>query len=128
ARVVDDAGRASASEGYRIIVAPGTGNQATVTGVTDDVPAYTGNVANGGVTNDATPTIVGRLTEPLAAGERIEVLRNGAEVGARVIVDGDTWRVTDARIADGSHVYTARVVDAEGNGPASAGYRITVDT
>ncbi|NLD54807.1 MAG: hypothetical protein GX652_09130 [Burkholderiaceae bacterium] len=128
ARVVDDAGRASASEGYRIVVAPGTSNQATVTGVTDDVPARTGNVANGGVTNDATPTIVGRLAEPLAAGERIEVLRNGAAVGGSVLVDGDTWRVTDSRIADGSHVYSARVVDAEGTGPASTGYRITVDT
>ncbi len=128
ARVVDSAGRAGESEGYRIVVAPGTGNQATVTGVTDDVPARTGNVANGGVTNDATPTIVGRLAAPLVAGEELQVLRNGAPVSGRVVVDGDTWRVTDGRVADGSHVYTARVVDAEGAGESSAGYRITVDT
>jgi hypothetical protein len=45
-----------------------------------------------------------------------------------VVVEGEAWRVTDAAVGDGSYTYTARVVAAEGAGPASAGYRIIVDT
>ena len=68
------------------------------------------------------------MSEPLAAGESLQILRNGAAITAAVIVDGDSWRFTDSRLADGSYAYTARVADAEGAGPLSGAYRITVDT
>jgi hypothetical protein len=101
---------------------------ASVTAVTDNAAPRTGNVGNGNATNDNTPTVSGTLSAPLAAGESVQVLRNGAAIAARVDVDGDTWRVTDARVADGTYTYTARVVDADGAGAQSNGYRIIVDT
>ena len=101
---------------------------ASVTAITDDAAPRTGNVGNGAATNDNTPTISGILSAPLAAGETVQVLRDGAVIDARIAVDGDSWRVTDGRVADGTHTYTARVTDADGAGPASAGYRIVVDT
>nr|MBA3478277.1 hypothetical protein [Lautropia sp.] len=108
-----------------VVLAPQ--NLAIVTAVTDDAAPRTGNVASGGATNDETPTISGRLSSPLAVGEFLQVLRNGVVVTATVAVGGDSWRVTDGRLADGTYTYTARVVDAEGAGPSSAGYSIVVD-
>jgi hypothetical protein len=128
ARVVDGVGHSSTSNEYRIVVQSGTDTVASVTAVTDNAAPRTGNVADGGATNDSTPTISGTLSAPLVGGESIQVLRNGAAIAASVIVDGDNWRLTDARLPDGSYTYTARVVDAEGAGSVSAGYRITVDT
>ena len=101
---------------------------ASITAVTDNAAPRTGNVANGAATNDSTPTISGTLSSPLESGETLQVLRNGAAVTAAVAVDGDTWRVTDTRLADGNYTYTVRVSDAQGAGPTSAGYSITVDT
>jgi len=72
--------------------------------------------------------VSGTLSAPLAAGESVQVLRDGAVINATVAVDGNTWRMTDTRVADGTHTYAARVVDADGAGPAGAGYRIVVDT
>jgi hypothetical protein len=101
---------------------------AAVTTVTDNVAPRTGNVGNGGATNDDSPTIAGTLSTPLAAGETVQVLRDGAVIGATVVVDGQTWRVTDSRVADGAHTYSARVVDADGAGPVGSGFSIVVDT
>ncbi len=101
---------------------------AAVTTATDNVAPRTGNVGNGGATNDDSPTISGTLSAPLAPGETVQVLRNGAVIGATVVVDGNAWRVTDSRVADGSHTYSARVVDADGAGPAGTGFSIVVDT
>jgi hypothetical protein len=128
ARIVDAVGHASASSDYRIVVQSGTGKVAAVTAVTDNAAPRTGNVADGAATNDSTPTISGTLSAPLAAGESLQVLRNGSVMAGSVSVDGATWRVTDGRLADGNYTYTARVSDAEGEGPAGNGYRITVDT
>lgn len=129
ARVVDAAGNnGETSAGYRIVVQAATTTVATVTAVTDDVPARTGTIASGGLTNDPTPTVSGTLSAPLVAGESLQVLRNGSVIAAGVSVDGTGWRFTDARLGDGSYRYAVRVVDAEGNGPTSAAYAITVDT
>lgn len=128
ARVVDAAGHSSAGNDYRIVVQAGTETVAAVTSVTDNAAPRTGNVASGAATNDITPTISGTLSSALVAGESLQILRNGSAVTASVIVDGASWRVTDTRLDDGNYTYTARVSDAEGAGPASEGYRITVDT
>ncbi len=106
----------------------GTATVASVTAVTDDVPNRTGNVSNGGVTNDDRPTISGTLSAPLVAGESLQVFRNGSALGTALTVDGASWRFTDGRLNDGSYSYTVRVTDAEGAGPVSAAYAITVDT
>ena len=126
---IDGSQNQSAAAQFELLVsglAPDT--TASVAAVTDNAAPRTGNVGQGGATNDNTPTISGTLSAPLEAGESVQVLRDGTPVSATVAVDGDTWRVTDTRVADGSHTYTARVVDADGAGPDSAGYTIVVDT
>lgn len=100
----------------------------SVAAITDDAEPRAGNVARGAATNDNTPTVSGSLSAPLAAGESLEVMRDGTLVTAPVIVEGANWRFTDSSLADGAHTYTARVVDADGAGPVSAGYGIVVDT
>lgn len=107
---------------------PAAPHLASVTAVTDDAPQRTGNVADGGATNDDTPTISGKLSAPLGFGESVQVLRNGTALAAPTVVEGDSWRVTDNEIADGSYTYTARVIEPAGAGPAGSGYSIVVDT
>ena len=108
------------------VVAPGT--VASVAAITDDAEPRAGNVARGAATNDNTPAVSGSLSAPLAAGESLEVMRDGTLVTAPVIVEGANWRFTDSSLADGAHTYSARVVDAGVAGPVSAGYGIVVDT
>lgn len=128
ARVVDAVGNTGTSSDYRIVVQAGTGTVASVTAVTDNVAPLTGNVANGAATNDNTPTISGTLSSGLVAGESLQVLRDGVVITAPVAIEGNTWRVTDGRLSDGTYTYTARVTDPEGSGAVSGGHRITVDT
>ncbi|WP_111812168.1 BapA/Bap/LapF family large adhesin [Acinetobacter soli] len=101
----------------------------TIGSIVDDVAPMTGPVANGGFTNDTTPTLSGSLSVALAAGETLEILRDGVVVGTAT-VNGTTWSYTDNGLTDGnSYIYTARAVDAAGNrGAISSPYSINVDT
>jgi hypothetical protein len=101
---------------------------AAITAVTDNAAPRTGTVANGAATNDNTPTITGSLSAPLAPGESVQVLRNGAPLAGPVIVAGNSWQLTDTPIPDGAYTYTARTLDSQGAGASGAGYRIVVDT
>ncbi len=131
ARVVDSAGnQGTASSDYSITVLTAAPTKtAAVTLVTDDVAPITGTVAKGGTTNDTEPVVSGTLSATLAAGESLEVLRNGTAIG-NASVSGTSWTFADSGLADGTtYAYTARVVDAAGNpGTAGAAYSITVDT
>ncbi|WP_037077053.1 Ig-like domain-containing protein, partial [Rhizobium mesoamericanum] len=96
-----------------------------IAGATDDVAPVIGPVANGGITNDATPSLRG-TGEP---GSLVTIYDNGAEIGtARVNTDG-TWSFTPAApLAEGAHSITSTVTDAAGNVSApSAPFGFTVD-
>lgn len=126
---IDASQNTSVATQFEVTVeAPAPDTVAAVTAVTDNAAPRTGNVADGGATNDNTPTVSGTLSSPLAPGESVQVLRNGAAVGGPVIVQGSSWQVTDTPIGDGAYAYTARVVDSQGAGASGAGYRIVVDT
>ncbi|RYX88158.1 MAG: type 1 secretion protein, partial [Comamonadaceae bacterium] len=100
----------------------------TITGLSDNVAPVEGPVANGGFTNDTSPTLSGNLTGPLAAGEVIAIFRNDVRVGTATLAGG-SWTFTDGGLADASYTYEARVVDVAGNqGAKSAAYAVTVDT
>ena len=100
-----------------------------ISAITDDVDPVTGVIANGGATNDATPTLTGSISSPLQAGEALEVLRNGVAIG-EATVSGTSWSFQDGGLLDGqTYTYTARVVDAAGNvGATSAPYGMTLQT
>jgi hypothetical protein len=129
-RVEDAAGNQGAASAARTLtvdtVAPTA--TATITGATDDVGTIQGAIPAGGVTNDATPTLMGTITGALAAGEVVAVYDGAARLGAAA-VSGATWTYTTPARADGVRSFTVRVEDAAGNqGAASAARTLTVDT
>lgn len=96
---------------------------ADVTQIADDVK---GNLDDGASTSDTTPTVSGRLSAALAAGEAVRLLRNG-EIVATVDANGSAWTYTEpANLAAGKYSYSARVVDAAGQQSATAGSSRTV--
>src|SRR5690606_5482913 len=98
-----------------------------IIGAEDDVALNIEVIANGGLTNDQTPTIQGTISAGLAPGEEVRVYRAGTLLGAAT-VSGTNWSYADSLAADGTHSYTAQVVDAAGNlGPMSAGFSLILD-
>jgi len=92
----------------------------------DDAPGSIGVVANGGLTNDATPLLSG-MAEP---GSTVTV-SDGPTVIATVRADDvGVWSLTLSALAEGNHVFVATATDAAGNTSAAArpGYAVTVDT
>ena len=100
-----------------------------ITGAVDNVAEGTGTIASGGLSNDDTPTIQGTVSSGLAAGEVLQVFRDGTLVG-NATVSGTNWSFPDnLATAQGNHGYSARVVDAAGNeGAMSAGFDLVLDT
>jgi hypothetical protein len=130
ARIVDLAGNEGASSPAFQVTVDRTAPAATarVTAVTDDAALFTGLVPGNGLTNDASPTISGTLSASLAAGETVEVLRNGQSAGFAT-VSGTSWSFADSGLSNASYSYTARVVDGAGNrGVTGSSYTIRVDT
>ncbi|WP_413496469.1 Ig-like domain-containing protein, partial [Morganella psychrotolerans] len=99
-----------------------------IEGITDDMEPSVGEIANGGVTNDKTPTLHGSLDNELSATELVKIYRDGNFVGTAKVI-GKSWSYNDKLNNDGTYVYTAKVVDKAGNeGVVSDKYGITLDT
>jgi len=90
-----------------------------------------GAIASNGITDDTTPTLVGTLSAALAAGETVNVLRDGSLIGAASATAGSTsWQFNVPALAAGStYSFTARV-DRNGASPgtASAPFLLQVST
>ncbi|MEB3276099.1 MAG: Ig-like domain-containing protein [Cyanobacteriota bacterium] len=137
AQVADAAGNLSnAGNTYSVTInTTGPSTTAAVTGVNDNVGNVTGNVANGGLTDDTDGFLVsGSLSTALAAGETVRVYAN---VGGTVTdlgaanVSGTTWTFNDGTARSNSQTitYTARVADGSGVlGTAGTAYAVTIDT
>ncbi|MGT8858800.1 BapA/Bap/LapF family large adhesin [Enterobacter sp. 186315] len=97
-----------------------------ILGVTDNVDAYTGSVANGGVTNDNHPTIYGTGE----AGTTLDLYTNGNKIGSTTVLADGTWSFpADVHLVEGGNVITAKAVDAKGQESGwSASWSVTVDT
>ena len=133
AQVEDAAGNRSAlSDGFNLTIDISAPTQSVViTDIQDDLAPQTGDIGQNGYTNDTTPTLNGTISDGLAYGEKVVILRDGKVVGeATINADGVSWTFTDSGLEDGmSYTYTARVEDAAGNrGAISGGYTINVDT
>lgn len=96
-----------------------------LTSILDDVGNAATPVANGGVTNDAQPTLSG--TEE--AGSTVKIFDNGVQIGS-VTATGGAWSFTPSpALSNGAHTLTFTATDAVGNASApTAGYVINVDT
>ncbi|AIR06990.1 hypothetical protein JT31_20890 [Cedecea neteri] len=134
ARVTDAAGNQSAAGApYSVTIdtsVPTT--SAMVTGVADDAGVITGNVANGGTTDDTSLVISGTLSAAAENGETIRIYDGAIFLGiATVDLSHNTWRYADTRsLKNGAAPsYTARVADAAGNmSDAGTSYSVTIDT
>jgi len=120
---VDTAGNASGTDS---VVIDRTPPQApSITQILDNVGAQTGNVANGGTTDDTLPELTG-AGEP---GSTINLFDFGAPVGTVVVGATGTWSLQlTTPLGSAPHSFTATATDPLGNvGPASAAYAVTVD-
>lgn len=96
-----------------------------LTSILDDVGNAATPVVNGGLTNDAQPTLSGTAE----AGSTVKIFDNGVQIGS-VTATGGAWSFTPSpALGNGSHNLTFTATDAAGNVSApTAGYVINVDT
>lgn len=130
ALVRDEAGNAGAKSNDYVMYLDTTApsQKAVIDGITDDQAPGLYEVANGGSTNDKTPTLHGTLDGEPGAGETLRVFRDGKDVGGAVVT-GKTWVFTDNLANDGTYEYKVAVVDAAHNtGAESNVYGMTLDT
>lgn len=83
----------------------------TIETVNDNAGTYTGNLANGAITDDNTPTINGRGID----GTTITLYNGTTVIGTATVTDGQ-WSITPTTpLTDGSYTLTAKATDAAGN-------------
>ncbi|MHC5308248.1 Ig-like domain-containing protein [Bartonella sp. LJL80] len=96
----------------------------TITKVIDDQDPVLGNITSGGVTNDRTPTFVGKAN-PNATVTITD--QNGKVIGTAVANAAGEWTLTPQTALDeGSYQFTATAKNAAGN-DASTGFDMTID-
>ncbi|KZP62809.1 adhesin [Enterobacter bugandensis] len=126
AQATDAAGNTSASSAsFSLTIDTAPPALPVLTSILDDVGNAATPVANGGITNDAQPTLSGTAE----AGSTVKVFDNGVQIGS-VIATGGAWSYTPSpALGNGPHTLTFTATDATGNASApTAGYTINVDT
>ena len=81
--------------------------------------------AGDGITNANHITLTGTA----AAGSTVEVFDGATQIGTAMANGSGAWSFATATLADGSHAFTTKAMDAAGNlSTASAALNVTVDT
>jgi hypothetical protein len=129
--VVDQAGNEGPeSAAFTLILdtTPPT-QQAIINSFTDDVIMNTGDYGSGSYTNDTLPVLNGTLNTGLGANEVLRIYEGSTFLGIATVT-GLNWTFEFTNIlSNGSHDFTARVMDAAGNqGPISNAFNLIVDT
>ncbi|MBE3287683.1 MULTISPECIES: Ig-like domain-containing protein [Enterobacter] len=109
------------------LLAGGIPTAPAITDVIDDVDAHVGTVQNGGITNDARPTITGTAqdgtTVYLYDGTNPDPIGSAAVTGGRWTID------FDSDLPQGEHRFRAVAEDRTGNrGPETGEWVIIVDS
>ncbi len=118
----DPAGNTGASSPVSFAVVPG----ARILAINDDLAPITGPVANGGRTNDTSPTISGAAPP----NSTVSILSNGTLLGSVTANGSGSWSFNTGTLSNATtYGFTATATDAAGNpSVASAPYTITIDT
>ncbi|WP_082450821.1 Ig-like domain-containing protein [Pseudomonas sp. NBRC 111135] len=121
----DLAGNTSNSSAFNFSVDTTPPAKPTIGEVIDDVGAITGPIANGGVTDDPTPTLTGQAE----AGSKVTVYDNGTVLGSVIAGADGKWNYTPTTgISEGEHKFTTDATDKAGNtSPKSDVFTITTD-
>ena len=125
AQATDAAGNTSApSATFNLTIDTTPPAQPVLSSIVDDVGNAATPVANGGLTNDAQPTLTGTAE----AGATVKIFDNGVQIGS-VVATGGNWSFTPSpALSDGQHSLTFTATDAAGNASAPTnGYVINVD-
>ena len=95
--------------------------------VIDDQGPSKGNIANGGLTDDARPTLGGSGQAP---GDKVTIFDNGRVVGEAIVDDKGNWTFTpDIDLGDGKHSFEVVITNPAGNSSKpSPEYVIVIDT
>ncbi|MDQ0086070.1 hypothetical protein J2W35_006451 [Variovorax boronicumulans] len=81
---------------------------------TDSFGPWANTTTNDRYTDDATPTITGRLGATLVAGDKVSIYDNGVKIG-EATVSGLNWSFTPTvPMAAGEHVLMAQIQNASG--------------
>ncbi|WP_238541558.1 Ig-like domain-containing protein, partial [Pantoea sp. GM01] len=126
AQFVDRAGNESTTraDSWPITIDTTPPTVGRITNAYDDFGASTGNVANGGSTDDVRPTYRGTGEE----GSIVRLWEGATEIGSAVVTGG-TWEITPNRdfVGTGLHTVTATFEDDLGNrGGHSPGYAVNI--
>ena len=92
--------------------------------VNDNVGATQGALANGGVTDDNTPTLTGTT----GAGNIVTVYDGATLLGTATAGASGAWSFTTGALSNGAHTLNVTVTDAAGNTSAATPFTLTVDT
>ncbi|WP_395329242.1 Ig-like domain-containing protein [Novosphingobium sp. BL-8H] len=126
ARATDAAGNQGvASTGFTIIVDTTPPTVPVIVSIADDVAPIIGTVANGGISNDASPSLSGTAT----ANTAIIVYDGATVLGTTTSNALGAWTFTPSTLlTDGVHNFTAVAVDSAGNASAASNaYAMTLD-
>ncbi|MDU2878755.1 MAG: Ig-like domain-containing protein, partial [Enterobacter sp.] len=96
-----------------------------ITNVTDNVGNAATTVVSGELTNDATPTLTGTAD----ANSVVTIFDGGTQIAVVTADNTGTWTFTpDTALGEGSHSFTVRATDPQGNLSAvSAPWSVVVD-
>ncbi|MEZ0532620.1 BapA/Bap/LapF family large adhesin [Enterobacter sp. KB-221C9] len=124
-RETDPAGNQSGPSAGFTVVVDSVSATPVITNVTDNVGNAATTVVSGSETNDATPTLSGTAD----ANSVVTIFDGGTQI-AVVTADGTgAWTFTpDTALGEGSHSFTVRATDPQGNvSAASAPWSVVVD-
>ncbi|HXF87893.1 MAG TPA: Ig-like domain-containing protein, partial [Xanthobacteraceae bacterium] len=137
ARIIDGASNTSnASGSFPVTIDTTPPNAPAITDVNDNVDPVQGSVANGGSTNDTTPTVrVSLVGTGALAGDTVQLYNGATPLGSPVVLSGTNITdqfvdITPAALSNGvTYAFNATITDAAGNTSApSANFSVTIDT
>ncbi len=121
--LTDAAGNTSAASAPLAFTVDTSGVVVSVGHAVDDQGSKQGNLAPGAVTDDTTPTLVGKAT----TGAIVTVTENSTVLGSTTADANGNWSLTLPAQSEGAHKYTATAVNAAGT-KGEASISLTVDT
>ncbi|WP_339274977.1 BapA/Bap/LapF family large adhesin [Enterobacter asburiae] len=124
-RETDPAGNQSGPSGGFTVVVDSVSATPVITNVTDNVGNAATTVVSGSETNDATPTLSGTAD----ANSVVTIFDGGTQIAVVTADNNGTWTFTpDTALGEGSHSFTVRAIDPQGNVSAiSAPWSVVVD-
>ena len=121
---IDAAGNTSEAALLTLTVATAAPAPVADLTVNDNVGATQGNLVNGAVTDDNTPTLSGTT----GAGNIVAVYDGATLLGTAIAGANGAWSFTTGALSNGAHTLNVTVTNAAGNTSAATPFTLTVDT